>query len=293
MHILNMIKSFFRKKQLSDSVLTYIGVTLMGLGMAKFTISALLFLFNPIPKDLNLSASNHHKITRNQSINNISALTNGILYKRAIVSMESKNPEEINKEEAKEFSLLGTLSGHWTIARAIIQVKGSKEPTKEYAIGQKIGSAKIIYIGRGYIWYRQNGQKIKLTEGENTTKAQKQHNKKIAAVSGGTVKKFISRAELKKYTNGNLAAIYKGASFGPYIKGGKIVGFKIHKVKPSHIFYKLGARSKDIIQSVNGFSLSNQERMFELWKTIKTANNIKVDILRKKQKIRYEFIVQN
>ena len=70
-------------------------------------------------------------------------------------------------------------------------------------------------------------------------------------------------------------------------------GYKIHRVKPDHIFYDLGARSGDIIKNVNGFDLADTEKMFELWKSIKTAPRVTIDLIRGGKPVKYDFHIRN
>lgn len=211
----------------------------------------------------------------------------------------SEAGENAPKEQSNEpFELIGTLEGHPSFARAVIKKLQSQDPTKEYATGAKIGNARIIYIGREYIWIRVNGQKQKVKVGEKAGDGSAQQTPAAAVssnavTSGEKITKVISREEVNSLLKGNASQIYKGASFGPHLENGKIAGYRLHKVQPTHIFYKLGARPGDIIRQVNGHKLSDTETMFELWKSIKTAPQINVVIERNKKMMTFDFHIRN
>ena len=142
------------------------------------------------------------------------------------------------------------------------------------------------------IIYTENGERSKLETGENSSdkskekKEQKEQKKasqdnKNEKSSANHIKKVISREEVLRVIKGNTAEIYKNAAFGPWVKDGRIQGYKITRVSRRHIFYKLGARNGDIIKKVNEHSLSNVDRLFDIWKSLPSANNVKVEILRR------------
>ena len=114
-----------------------------------------------------------------------------------------------------------------------------------------------------------------------------------ASMGGSAINKTISRQDVVNMMKGNASSIYKGASFGPDLKDGKITGYKIHRVKPNHLFFKLGARSGDVVRRVNGFELNDTERMFELWKSIKTAPSVNLQLERNGKLHTYNFNIIN
>lgn len=202
--------------------------------------------------------------------------------------------------QSQPFILVGTLEGDPVFARAVIREVGGTNQTREIGISEHIGAARLIYIGREYIWIKENGQKFKVKEGEQSnqtpqvTQVAAANPETAAPVTGGSVvKRVISREEVNKIIKGNPAEIYKDAAFGPLVENGKIKGYKIYKVAPSHVFYQLGARAGDVIEKVNNFDLSDTESMFELWKSIKTAPRVSIDLIRGGQHITYDFHIRN
>ena len=98
---------------------------------------------------------------------------------------------------------------------------------------------------------------------------------------------------MNKNILGNPAKIYEGAQFGPHLVNGKIEGYKIARVNDDHVFAKLGAKSGDIIKKVNGYGLNDTERMLDLWKAIKTAPAVKIELERDGKQITYDFQIRN
>ena len=90
-----------------------------------------------------------------------------------------------------------------------------------------------------------------------------------------------------------MAWAAEGAQFGPHLVNGRIEGYKIARVNDDHVFAKLGARSGDIIRKVNGYALSDTERMLDLWKAIRTAPEVKIELEREGKTITYDFQIRN
>lgn len=274
------------------TLLPYFAAIVFGLGLSRFANAMAVAAFTDQNAAAITSQAGGQKRTvkSRQSPVDLMSILDGPIMKRAPI--EERAIEEVIPEEVKNFSLIGTLEGHPSFARAVLQIIGENSPPQEYAIGQKIGAATLIDIGREKIWVRIGGEKVELKVGE-TTQQLAQQNTQTNVAAGGTITKVLSRQEVNEKILGNPNAIYTGAAFGPNLINGQIDGYKIHRVNNDHVFYSLGARSGDIIKSVNGYPLSDTERMFELWKSIQTMPRVEVVILRNGQLVKFDFHIRN
>ncbi len=283
----------------SPKYLNYTGIVFLMLGLGKLFTILLLHLYIPtiIPRgDVQRNTSaNFKKPTHIDSVN-LTQILDGILYKSASIKI---NEEEEFIKEVKDYQLLGTLDGHPSFARAVIKLLDGKGPTQEYAIGNIIGIDRILWIGREYIIFRREEDKVKLKVGETTKEALEVHlqDKSLTDTTssdGNTVYKVFSRQELNKIVKGNTAQIYKNASFGPMLDSNdKIIGYRLHSIGRGHIFSKLGAKSGDVVKKVNGYTLEDTERMFELWRTIGSADKIIIKLDRGGKPLTYHFKIKN
>lgn len=274
----------------------------LGLALSRILLSAGVYAANNVVPYPDYDAPVTGVSTQNALNQNLdpTSIVGGILFPNASVAAQvAGTPENTGVEDVK-FKLLGTLEGDPSFARAVLEVQANPVMTKEYGTGAKIGLTRIAYIGREHIWIKRNGQRLKIKVGESTeevlqkaAEAPAPTQSDAAAASGETITKVISREEINKTILGNPAEIYKGAAFGPLVENGKITGYKIHKVVDSHVFYKLGARPGDILRKVNGYGLSDTERMFELWKSIKTAPAVQVELERNGKTLKYDFQIRN
>lgn len=207
------------------------------------------------------------------------------------------------------FELLATLEGAPSFARALIfirkkeEVYGLEKGNLEFSLYSKIGTAKITRIGQGFIKYREDGNLYTMYVGDESTslskgaEAEKITNFKKKTLPGSSnsqkITKVISREEVLRILRGNQANLFKGASFGPSVSNGVISGYKLHRVSSSHIFHKWGARSGDILTSINEFKLDDAGSMLEVWKNIDTAKEISLKLIRKGKPLEVTLFIQD
>ena len=96
----------------------------------------------------------------------------------------------------------------------------------------------------------------------------------------GDVNVISATALVAKYENINN--ILKEARIMPYIKGGKMAGVKLSKIKDNSIFKDAGLNDDDIIKKINNRRISDSKDAFALYKDItqklRTNNELDIDI---------------
>lgn len=282
---------------------------LLAFSLARFSHSVALYLVakaTPLPPPRQAAQQNTGS---EQLFSDPTITVGGALFQRAGEGTAGTGAAVI-EQPAKPFKLTGTLEGNAEYARALIEVQG--EGIREYCMASgfcrrkececTVQAATIVSIAQEHIWIRMNQSRYKLKIGQSTTDLAQQAATvdpnaaaapAAAAGSGQVITKVISREEVNKNILGNPAKIYEGAQFGPHLVNGKIEGYKIARVNEDHVFAKLGAKSGDIIRKVNGYALNDTERMLDLWKAIKTAPSVKIELERDGKMITYDFQIRN
>lgn len=277
---------------------------LLGLALARFSHSVALYIVaknTPLPPP---RTATQQTTPTEQLFSDPTITVGGALFQRA--GDTANATAAVVEQPAKPFKLTATLEGNIEFARALIEVQG--EGTREYCAASvycrrkececTVQAATVISIAQEHIWIKLNQNRYKLKIGESTTDLAQQAAAQPAptqqaAQSGQVITKVISREEVNKTILGNPAKIYEGAAFGPHLVNGKIEGYKIARVNDDHVFAKLGAKSGDIIRKVNGYGLNDTERMLDLWKAIKTAPEVKIELERDGKIITYDFQIRN
>ncbi len=191
--------------------------------------------------------------------------------------------------------LLGTITGPASIARALIQKKGDKYPgifalwKINTDITNDVFGYKLKRILDDKVIVERNGTKsvIELFAEEKSSSSSSITSR--TSPGGNLIKKNISRAEIQQKVLNNMDNAMKGLVAGPYRENGKIVGYRLKKVRSYNILYKLGARSGDIIKRINGKSLDSIEKLYSMWGNLKNETGIKVDLERRGQTMTFDF----
>ena len=100
--------------------------------------------------------------------------------------------------------------------------------------------------------------------------------------------KTIPRKLIDQLTQ-NYGALLTKIDFVPYIVNGKTMGFKIRWLAQDSIFKKLGLKVGDVILSINGYQLTDVQKVFEVIQILRNENTIRVEILRNGQRLELKY----
>jgi len=219
----------------------------------------------------------------------------------------SSSPEVINAD-LNELNLIGTITGPSSIARAFIRKgarrrvsrrgrKGSSAPPVEqvkeiFRLWEDVYGYKLVSIRMDSVVLKgASGREVlKIYDGKKKEKSGKAKGKSTA---GGTLKKNISRAEIKQQLKNNMENMLKGIVISPYRKNGKIVGFRLKKVRPYNFFYKIGARSGDIIMRVNDKKMDSSQKLYGFWQNFSKESKVAIDVERRGRMMRFDFSISD
>lgn len=200
--------------------------------------------------------------------------------------------EAMAASDLQDLTLLGTISGPASIARALIRKKTEKE-SQIFKLWNDVYGYKLIRIDNAKT-YLKKGEKIEILD--MFAKEQTPEAKVSAGImdrSGEPAKQNqnISRSEMQQNVMNNIDNALNGLRAGPFREDGKITGYKLFRVAPNNIFYKLGARSGDVVKRVNGHPIDSTEKLMGLWQSIQGESKITVDIERGGKLQNYNFNV--
>jgi general secretion pathway protein C len=101
----------------------------------------------------------------------------------------------------------------------------------------------------------------------------------------------LSRAMLSKVLD-NAGKLIGIAAVTPKMEGGQSVGMEILGVRPNTLLTKLGIQNGDILESVNGQSLSNPDAALGAYTTLRTADKFNLSIRRGGQSMMINYNLQ-
>ena len=225
-------------------------------------------------------------------------IVNSGFFKVATVNPDGRAaaPEAIPLSDIK---LFGTITGPPVIARALIAkaggpaqpgMPGQNDP-KAYKIGQDVFGYKLIQIDNSRIFLRI-GKQVKVIDMFIDTKDEPASA--VASVQPGGSQRYkqnISRTELQQKILNNMDNALTGLRAGPYRVNGQITGFKLFRVAPDTVLYKLGARDGDVIKRINGHPIDSTEKLYRMWQGFPTESRIVIDLERSNQIVTYDLNV--
>jgi type II secretion system protein C len=189
-----------------------------------------------------------------------------------------------------DLQLLGTISGPASIARILIKKKQEKD-AQIFKLWDDVYGYKLVRIDNSKIFLKKD----KTTEILDMYPKEEKIQPTSSPAAGGTANsknsQTISRSEIQQKVLNNIDNALEGLRAGPNTVNGKIEGYKLMRVSPNNILYKLGARSGDIARRINGHPIDSTEKLLGLWKSIQGDSKITVDLERGGQLLTFELNV--
>jgi general secretion pathway protein C len=98
----------------------------------------------------------------------------------------------------------------------------------------------------------------------------------------------LDREELESQM-ADLNELMQQVRIRPFMEGRNPAGFLVSNIKPGSLFSKMGLRNGDVIQGVNGESITTPDQAIELYESLMEGGDIDLDIKRgrRTQKLRY------
>jgi general secretion pathway protein C len=70
----------------------------------------------------------------------------------------------------------------------------------------------------------------------------------------------------------------------PFLLEGKLDGFRLYNVLPAGFFDKIGLRTNDVVQRINGVELRDPGMLLSLFQQLRNENTVRVDMVRNNQR---------
>ena len=94
----------------------------------------------------------------------------------------------------------------------------------------------------------------------------------------------ISRAVLEEVLSRGPGRFFERMPVRPVRTGSKFVGYEIVELYGNAVPHPDGLRPGDVVLAVNGHPVARPEQFMSLWQQVKSAAEIRVDLLRKGEK---------
>ncbi|MBN1805968.1 MAG: hypothetical protein JW837_12020 [Sedimentisphaerales bacterium] len=232
----------------------------------------------------------------------------GIIVERNIFG--SSEPNSVKQEPVKEtkenpisvlktqLRLLATVSGDEDVACAVIENVKTKVQDL-YRIGDTVEGTRIERIDRNEVVLFSGGQRevLNLYVAERTSEkietapepsvAQKTDASGIVDIVSPTRREINKKAFLAKV--GGMEAILKKVKVNPYLENGEEKGVCITGLEDFSMARYVGFENGDIIQNINGNTVTNRRKAFQILRKVRSQSSINVQLLRNQQQKKLSF----
>ncbi len=204
--------------------------------------------------------------------------------KRNIFGSEQQPAGEIGEEEIEalqptslKVALLGTVAGDQQGAVAIIEDIPKKKQDL-YRVGDSVQGAVLKKILRGKVILRINDRDEILTIEETTaSRAEKQDVGSKPIRKGSTI--AVDRVDLDQSIT-DLHQLLSQARIRPHFRDGRADGLAVTNIRPGSFFERLGLRNGDIVQGIDGRTISSPDDVWEVYNRLKSGSRVEVQITR-------------
>lgn len=197
-----------------------------------------------------------------------------------------------------QLRLLGTVAGDAAVARAVIEDLTSKVQDL-YRIGDVVQGARINRIERNRVILLREGRpevlELCLAASASPKDTSREAKRVPTQPDLGDAVKVISPTEFAVNKRallarlGGMEALLKTAKLTPYVVDGKTEGLRITGIENVSMAGFVGLHEGDIIQAVNGQSLTSLQKAFQVFRKARTQRALDVRLLREDERKRLSF----
>ncbi len=205
-----------------------------------------------------------------------------------------------------QLKLVGTAIGEQQQQNyAFIEDLSTRGLQKSYQVGDWVQGAVIREIQVGRVVLERNGQYEELGSAKKggvsqnqtprprtssrSTRSSASSHEDILKVDEATWK--VSR-ELMQENFANLGSLSKQARVMPYIVQDETRGFRLTSLKAGSLLQKIGLRHGDVLQKVNGRTLTSPADALQAYQQLQQAGTVRLEILRRNRPTTLTYEIQ-
>ncbi len=160
---------------------------------------------------------------------------------------------------------------------AIVAKKSAPKRTSIISVGEVYAGYKLKKIELFQVIFTKSAKDyILVLENKTANKPRVEH------ITAESTQRSVSKADIKNYSN-NPSKIWKDIAITPFKRGGKLVGFKVNRIKPGSKMADLGLKKGDLIIRANNIELTSFKDVLNLYKKIDMIETLSLVVLRNNQ----------
>lgn len=212
-----------------------------------------------------------------------------------VLPIPKPQPQEV-KETPLQLKLTGTATSDDGANYAFIEDTAKRGHQQLYQVGDTIENRIIVEIRNDCVILEQNGkyEQLCFPNRQNSAGALPERqrllnvaadaenvddsNEDVVQVDDAT---WRIRRALMQEQFANLGGLSQQARVTPYIVQGETRGFLITRLKANSLLQKIGIQHGDVLQKVNGNSLTSPADALQAYQQLQQAGTVRLEILRR------------
>ena len=164
---------------------------------------------------------------------------------------------------------------------AIVAKKSAQTKTTIVSVGEVYAGYRLKSINASNVIFTKNAKEYILKLNKSSSAHLRQHKRPTASNAGSEEinEASVSREDIQRYSK-NPAQIWKDIAIAPVKRSGKIVGFKVNRIKAGSKMATLGLKKGDIIIKANNVVLSSFRDAIKLYQNINKIDTIALVVMR-------------
>jgi len=167
---------------------------------------------------------------------------------------------------------------------AIVAKKSLPQKTTIVSVGEVYAGYKLKAIELTQVIFTKSDKEYVLSLAKPSSRSYAKSVSKVKSRtrSGEVNEARVSRADIQRYSK-NPSTIWRDIAIAPVKESGKIVGFRINRIRAGSKMAQLGLKRGDLIIRANNVKLSSSNDAIKLYKNINKLDTIALVVLRNNQ----------
>lgn len=197
---------------------------------------------------------------------------------------ESLPPPPI--EAARKVALLGGAFGHSSDTMAVLEDLTSKQQAL-YRLGADVPNVGIlIAIEKDRVLFRSGRSEewlpLAITQKRPEESTYSAATPPPPPILTPPTRLVLDRREVVAAL-GDPTRVITHAQAVPYLSNGKLDGFRLYNVLPAGYYHKIGLRTNDLIQRINGIEIRDPGVLLSLLHQLQDERTVRIDMIRNTQ----------
>ncbi|MCL4485032.1 MAG: general secretion pathway protein GspC [Nitrospirae bacterium] len=204
----------------------------------------------------------------------------------AVGSWKNQKNLPVLRSDSLKLRLVGTLMGSGTLSGAVLE-DTAKKTQKFYHVNDTVipGRVSLAHVQKTSVILKV-GDSFGILKARFT--AEDDGGQAVSAAGNASphgirqldANHWLVEARAVHAAVRNLNQLMMQARAVPNMVGGKPDGFRIVEIQPGSLYQEVGLLPGDVIESINGMSMSDPQNFMKALSTLGTANEVSIDLVR-------------